>query len=381
MWSALAQPEAGLRCVVVLPVRNEAAHLHEALAALAAQRTLVGVPFDRASFEILLLANNCDDASAAIARAFARAHPGLRLHVVEVALDGDNANIGYVRGRLMDEACRRLELAGCPHGVIASTDGDTRVAGDWLARTEVEIAAGADAVGGRIFTDAAAQPSAAALRLRRMDAAHSLLRSRLADLLDPEPVDPWPRHHQHFGASLAVTARAYRLAGGMPVVRYLEDEALIAALRRADLRVRHSPAVRVTTSSRLDGRAEVGLSWQLRQWAHEAAERHEPVVESPTRFVHAMRTRAALRRAWTARHGAHDVRVAEAGGASSGWSLPPEEVSAILAGAPSFGAAWEALQSLGGPSAARPEEVVPMSHAVAELRHRIRTERLSFSAS
>ena len=37
-------------------------------------------------------------------------------------------------------------------------------------------------------------------------------------LLDSVFHDPWPRHYQHFGASLAVTADAYRRAGGLPPV-------------------------------------------------------------------------------------------------------------------------------------------------------------------
>lgn len=38
--------------------------------------------------------------------------------------------------------------------------------------------------------------------------------------------DPWPRHHWHFGASLALTARAYRCVGGLPMVRYPGNKAL-----------------------------------------------------------------------------------------------------------------------------------------------------------
>jgi len=74
-------------------------------------------------------------------------------------------------------------------------------------------------------------------------------------LLDPQHFDPRPCHHQHFGASLAATAHANRLAGGAPDVPDLEDEALVRALEHADLRERHDPHVRVLISSRLDGRA------------------------------------------------------------------------------------------------------------------------------
>ncbi len=60
------------------------------------------------------------------------------------------AHVGHARRLLKDDACHRLLRLGRPRGVIASTDGDSRVAPTWLAATLAEIAHGADAVGGRI---------------------------------------------------------------------------------------------------------------------------------------------------------------------------------------------------------------------------------------
>ena len=84
---------------------------------------------------------------------------------------------------------------------------------------------------------------------------------QLEDQFDPCPADPWPCHHQHYGASLALTVRAYRRVGGLPAVPYLEDEALWQLLLGQGLPVRHSPHVQVYTSARRCGRVEVGLSW------------------------------------------------------------------------------------------------------------------------
>ena len=50
----------------------------------------------------------------------------------------------------MDAACERLHAVGRPHGLIASTDADTRVAPDWLARQLEFARGGARAIGGRI---------------------------------------------------------------------------------------------------------------------------------------------------------------------------------------------------------------------------------------
>ena len=342
MWASLPAPDEALQAVVVLPARNEAAHLPATLAALAAQVHGDGRRVDRASFEVVLLANNCSDATAAIARRFAAGQQSVRLHVVEATLAPAQANIGYVRRQLMDQAAARLESIGRPAAAIVSTDADTRVAPDWLAANWLELAAGSDAVGGRIFTDDSVRPTPAALRMQRVDAAHALLRLRLASLLDPVPCDPWPCHHQHFGASLAVTARAYRLAGGVPEVPYLEDEALVRALVRADLRVRRSPQVRVVTSSRLDGRAAVGLSWQLRQWAHAASNPHDPLVENPDRYADALTVRSVLRRAWQ-RHGAALTGHLPAG-LDARLQVAPGTIERAAAGARAFGALWQDLE-------------------------------------
>ena len=132
-------------CVIV-PVQNEAETLESTLTALAHQVDLVGRPLDSTRYEIILLANNCSDDSAAIARRFASQHPTLALHVVERTLRAAEAYIGRVRQILMDEAYRRLIALGRRRGVIASTDGDTQVAPTWVAATIQEIARGADAV-------------------------------------------------------------------------------------------------------------------------------------------------------------------------------------------------------------------------------------------
>ena len=220
---------------------------------------------------MLVLANNCTDATAALARQQAHRWPQLALHVAEIILPAPQAHVGRARRLLMDEACARLELADGT-GIIASTDADTRVAPTWVAAIVAEVAAGADAVGGRIRTEyeeavADDQPRLRSLRrIQTHDAAYRLLCARLEHAIDPAPADPWPRHHQHFGASLAITARAYRRVGGLPEVRFLEDEALCQRLRQHDLALRHSPHVQVLTSARREGRVEVGLSWQLREW-------------------------------------------------------------------------------------------------------------------
>ncbi len=356
-WSRLPPPVPGLACVVVMPARNEAEHVALALRALAAQ---VGAP----RFEVVLLANNCDDDTAAIARRVARGRSAVALHVVEVRIDEPDAHIGYVRRELMNEATRRLRRAGSSEDFIASTDADTIVAPDWLAASAAELARGAGAVGGRITVDGRPAPQAQALRLRRLDEAHALLRCRVASIVDPDPVDPWPNHHQHFGASLAVRADAYTAAGGVPDVRFLEDDALVRAVERAGYAVRRSPRVRVRTSARLDGRATVGLSWQLRQWA-ERDGGDDPRVESADDFVAAMRVRARLRRAWP------DVR----GDLGEPLGIDAMRWDRLVSTAASFGAAWQAIDEERCRTMTVAAALVPRSVAMRGLREWLRLAR------
>ncbi len=218
----LPPPRAALRACVIIPAKDEAATLPATLAALAAQVDAAGQPLSPDSFEVIVLANNCTDGTVAAVRHFAHQHPALAVHVARLRLAAPDAHVGRARRLLMDEACLRLLSLGRFNGLIASTDADTRVAPDWLAATQAEIAAGADAVGGRILTDAPPVPTDQPIavgapggvrRTQLRDAAYHLWCARLEAQLDPQAADPWPRHHQHFGASLALTARAYRRVG------------------------------------------------------------------------------------------------------------------------------------------------------------------------
>lgn len=298
----LVQTPPSPRCEVcaIVPVRNEAQTLELTLTALANQVDFKGQPLDPTSYEIILLANNCSDDSAAIAHLFARRHPDLALHVVERTLPSAEAYIGRVRQLLMDEAYHRLSYLGHKRGIIASTDGDSQVSPTWIAATHYEIACGADAVGGRILTDcadrAALDSYARACLLREV--GYRFLIVELESYLDPDPYDRAPRHFQHYGASLAVTAEMYARAGGLPPVRTPEDVAFYQALRRVNARFRHSPLVRVVTSARASGRATQGLANQLSKWADMGRQQQPFLVESAEAIATRLQARHQLRELW-----------------------------------------------------------------------------------
>jgi GT2 family glycosyltransferase len=333
LFAVPARPEC--RAVVVIPARNEEAALPAALDALRLQRKIddTALPYD--TYEVLVLLNNCTDTSLAVALEYAFLHPELRLHIAERTLPTANAHVGTARHMLMEVACERLEVldeteAG-PRAIL-STDADTEVAPDWIARNLAALEAGADAVGGVIHLRAAELTSLDS-RVRacyEQDRRLQALVAHVESLYDPDPADPWPRHLQHFGASLACTCAIYRRSGGLPAVQPLEDVAFVDALRRVGARVRHAPEVHIHTSARLDGRAEVGLSGQLRYWRRECDEGVPHLVDSAEWMVHRFRWMGALRRA-------HEgMGLALASVCSTGWQIRITEHLAEQTSFPQF---------------------------------------------
>lgn len=261
-------PSPQCEVCVVIPVRDESQTLEVTLSALASQTDVCGWPLNPATYETIVLANNCRDDSATIARRFAARHPEIVLHVAETSLPAADAHVGMARRLLMDEAYRRLTWLGKPRGIIVTTDADTSVSPTWVAATTSEVRLGADAVGGRIVVHPAdlRSLSATGRECHLRNVGYRSLAAELESRLDPNMHDPWPRHFQHFGASLAVTAETYLRAGRLPAQPWLEDVAFFNALMRIDARLRHSPSVRVTTSGRNSGRTGFGFAVQLSRW-------------------------------------------------------------------------------------------------------------------
>lgn len=183
--------------VVAIPVCNEELHIEPCLRALDGQQDLaVG------SLGILLLLNNCTDGTAA--RIFALASD-LTCALRVVVRDEPAASAGWARRRAMDAAAAWIE-EGRNDGVLLTTDADSRVPSDWVARNVRGIAAGADAVAGRLAldkVDAALLP--AALHERgALEAEYEALLAEITARLDPTAGNPWPHHWCRSGASLAI---------------------------------------------------------------------------------------------------------------------------------------------------------------------------------
>jgi glycosyltransferase involved in cell wall biosynthesis len=227
---------------VVIPARDEEALVARCLASVevaAARARALGV-----LVRVILVADDCRDRTAAVARA-----AGVR--VIESAA----GRVGAARARGVDAAL--AGWAGADDELwIACTDADSEVPPTWIT-SQIELAdAGTDVVVGTV-------------------------RPQLDDL-SPAQVAAWratrvpgvANGHVH-GANLGVRADAYLRAGGFPAVEEHEDVDLVARLRALDVTITASAAGEVLTSGRRDGRTPGGYAGYLHVSLLERAARRE----------------------------------------------------------------------------------------------------------
>lgn len=279
-----------LRVVVAIPARNEAERIGTCLQALASQRGA-----GASGLGAVLFLNNCTDETAQVV---ADRQAFLSVPVRPIERSFADANAGWARREAMEAAARWLEESGSEDGVILTTDADSRVPEDWVARNLAAIAEGADAVVGRIALDAedAARLPAA---LHARGALEGAYESRLTELearIDPIPHDPWPRHWTTSGATLAVRLSTYRQVGGMPPLAVGEDRAFVSSLLSSDARIRHDPDILVVTSGRLDGRAPGGAADTMKLRCAEPESPCDPRLEALPRALFRFGWRRRLRR-------------------------------------------------------------------------------------
>lgn len=355
-------PHPDLQLCVVIPARNEQDYLGSVLEAWSRQEMPNGQPLDPALFEIIVLANNCTDATAALCRSFARAHPQLAIHVAERELPPPVAHVGTARRLLMDEACRRFRYLHRPQGIILSTDADTRPDPHCLFHLLRNFTGGARAVGGRILVDHLTENGGGQWRrVLLQDITYRFLDSWLQAVINPDPADPWPRHFQHFGPCTAVRADIYHRVGGLPRQPCLEDCALYEALERNDITVRHDPAVRVYTSSRQSDRIEgTDFSWQLTEWAQMQQRGEEVRVMGLEKSLRWYTAHSSLRQLW------EDFDWREAAQLSRRLGLSTEELTQTYHRSQTFG---EWCQSLRKRYEQQPDSLsVPIGEAIREMR-------------
>jgi hypothetical protein len=225
--------------LIVVPAHDEELLLPACLASLrraAGHAALAGIPV-----RIAVVLDRCSDRSAELAAPLLRSN--------DLLLEQQDGNVGVAR-RVGTRALIAAE-SGRPGSAIwiATTDADSRVPADWLARQVALADAGADAIAGTIAVDDwHEQPRA----------TRDLFLARYASDLGPAA------HGHVHGANLGVRGSTYEEIGGLAGLPLAEDRALVDALEAHGARVMRPPSLRVVTSGRRESRAAGGFSDHLR---------------------------------------------------------------------------------------------------------------------
>ena len=224
---------------MVIPANDEAASV---AASVAAVRLAAAHPaLARSLVAVVVVDDSSSDATGE------RAAAALGGGGTVIRVDARSAGIARRAGFL--ELCRSSEGLDADRVWLATTDADTLVDPDWLARQLGWWRRGAGGVAGLVRPLSWDEQPAV---VRRRYEAH------MAGL-------GFGLGHPHvYAANLGLTKAAYLDAGGVAPIDSGEDHALWDALALTGRRPVHAPDVLVATSTRREGRAPHGFSALLR---------------------------------------------------------------------------------------------------------------------
>jgi hypothetical protein len=283
------------------------------LAALADQDIEGAVP-------VVVCLNNTTDLSRTVLENCKADYAGrLVIRIDEQVFTPELAHVGSARGRAMDLGL--VVLGQSEAGVLLTTDADARPPQNWISENLRAIEIGADLVGGYLVIDEAEPLPQTARAFRELWERYWQKVRAIEDAIDPRPWDPPPRHGDHTGASLALTAKIYRAAGGVPPIPTGEDRGLVNAAIAAGGRLVHPLSVWMRVSPRQEGRAIDGMAKAMVE-LHEAAASVRTLM-APS-LLH-WRMRAAWRQTLRRRAGGHALIAREEA------SFPPMPCDTALA--------------------------------------------------
>lgn len=244
---------------IVVPAHNEETHIARCLAALHRARRHVEVR--HVDVRIVLVLDECTDTTAATAA------PLLSLgdRLVQIS----DANVGTARRAGFAVALLLARQIPIDNVWFCSTDADSTVGPDWLARQVRWRALGFDGVAGTVRVDSWSQHSS---RVR------SRYQSHMAGL------GTGPGHPHVHGASLGFSASAYTAVGGMPTIETGEDRAIWGVIGQSGYRLVAVDDLIVVTSGRRVGRAPDGFAALLAQMSSSPL----PLAASPVEDISAI---------------------------------------------------------------------------------------------
>lgn len=230
------------RVLVAIPARDEAERISDCLLAVLASLRHARRAGVIAKGRIAVAAHRCTDGTEALARR------ALGPEHLVWATDA-HASVGRVRSQLVRHAVART---GEPDWLL-STDADSRVPLSWVQDTIV-LGREHDVIVGLV--ELSELGPAAPVRIAHDRLVRAAIRSD-------------GTHGHVYAANLALRWPSYQKAGGFPDAAHGEEHGLLAAARSDGARIRATTELVVTTSGRLSGRPQQGLSTLLSELANQ----------------------------------------------------------------------------------------------------------------
>ena len=297
-------PAPALGMVVVVPARDEP-RLVDSLSALAA----CSLPPE--AVEVIVIVNGAADdppdvrdrnrraCEEALAWAETRQQPQRRFHILSFPdLSPKQAGVGLARKIGMDEACRRLEGAGRPRGVIAGFDADSRCDPNYLQALSAHFRRHPETQACSIYFEHPLVGNEFPTAVYHAIAAYEL---HLRYFIEAQRYAGFPFAHHTIGSSMAVRCDAYQEQGGMNRRKAGEDFYFLHKFTPLG-RYSELTSTRVLPSPRPSHRVPFGtgkaVQEQLAEGGHRRTYAPNTFIELQQFFGRADKQGAALAHDW-----------------------------------------------------------------------------------
>ncbi len=260
------------RFLIAVPARNESERIAGVLRAIDSSATHAQLPVS-----VMILANNCTDGTASIARRVVRKLESCNVSVVEETLPSNQAHAGGARRRAVELALRRFGASD--NRILISTDADARFRPDSFLLMKKAFDAGAQLVLAKIecIRDPLDPVSEQALAWGRPGVLWRHSVRRLVETVRTGQLASPAVHDDYGGAGIAIRVDAYHSLGGFRPIPSEEDLELVRAADRRLMTVNRQSGAVVDVLARANGRARGGMAEALVKYS-AAARRNLPCL-------------------------------------------------------------------------------------------------------